>query len=174
MIWRIVTLFPCKLPKRNKFFKIGTHFVQDWTATARHGIRRSRGSLYLLYFLSALWLPQGLRLLLRKQSHSPDINHCILGYQVLVQSWLWGVGSLDLIECLVAFDQNPITHLATHPKWQQILSSGLHPDFPKCRNDPNAQNNYRLTLWWPLGLHNALLDAKFTVQNFADQSNQWG
>ena len=73
----------------------------------------------------------------------------------------------NLIECPLSFHHNGITNLATHPKLQQILSWDLYPDFPKCGNTPNTQNNYSLTLQWPLGLHNTSLDAKFSVQNFS-------
>ena len=87
--------------------------------------------------------------------------------QSLVQRWLGKVGSLHLTECPVGFDGNGITHLATRPKLQKILSPHLHPDFPKCGNAPNIQSSYSLTLWWPLGLHNISLDATFSVQNFS-------
>ena len=55
-----------------------------------------------------------------------------------------GVGSLHLIEFSVSFDHNAITHLATHPKFQKILSPDLHPIFTKCGNPPNTQNSYSL------------------------------
>ena len=55
-----------------------------------------------------------------------------------------GVGYLHLIEFPVSFDQNAITHLATHPKFQKILSPDLHPIFTKCGNAPNTQNSYSL------------------------------
>ena len=124
-------------------------------------------SLSLLFFYLLFGCPIAIFwLLLRKQSHSSDINHCIWAIESLVQRWLGGDGSLNLIECPVGFDRSGITHLATHPKLQKILSPYLHPDFPKCGNSPNTQNSYSLTLWWHLGLHNISLDAKFSVQNF--------
>ena len=43
----------------------------------------------------------------------------------------------------------------------------LAPRFSKMRKCPNTQKSYSLTLWWPLGLHNTSLDAKFSVQNFS-------
>ena len=37
-----------------------------------------------------------------------------------------------------------------------------------------TQNSYRLTLWWPLGLHNTSLDTKFRIQNSSFfLINQW-
>ena len=89
------------------------------------------------------------------------------GQPILTQRWLGGFGSLLLIECPVGFDHNGITHLTTHPKFQKILSQGLHPVLPKCGNAPDIQNSYSLTLYWSLDLHNTSLDAKFSVQNFS-------
>ena len=60
----------------------------------------------------------------------------------------------------MGFDGNGITHLATHPKLQKILSPHPHPNFPKRGNAPNTQNSYSSTLWYPLGLYNPSLDAK--------------
>ena len=69
-----------------------------------------------------------------------------LGYQLLVQRWIRGVGSLHLIECPVVFDCNGITQLAIHLKLQKILSPYLPLDSPKCGNAPNTPNSYSLTL----------------------------
>ena len=98
-----------------------------------------------------------------------------MGHQSLVQRWLGGDGSLNLIECPVGFDHSGITHLATHPKLQKILSPYLHPDFPECGNAPNTQKSYSLTLWWHLGLHNISLEQSlvFKTPAFAGQTNQW-
>ena len=59
---------------------------------------------------------------------------------------------------------NPFSHTY---KLQKILSADLHPVFIKCVNAQNTQKNYSLALWWPFGLQNALLDAKFRAQNFS-------
>ena len=88
-------------------------------------------------------------------------------YLFLAQRWLGGFGSLHLILCPVDFDHNAITHLATHPKLQKIVSPDMHPVFPNGENSPNTQNSCILILWWPLGLHNTSLDVKFRVQNFS-------
>ena len=65
-------------------------------------------------------------LLLRKQSHSPDVNLCNWAIKFWSKGDLEGVGSLLLIECPVGFDHNDLTHLPTHPKLQKILSPDLH------------------------------------------------
>ena len=85
-------------------------------------------------------------LLLRKQSHSPDVNLCNWAIKFWSKGDLEGVGSLLLIEYPVGFDHNDLTHLPTHPKLQKILSPDLHPIFPKCGNALNTQNSYSLTL----------------------------
>ena len=73
---------------------------------------------YLLFiasiFLSAVWLPNDQiltvieEIVLLIQFYSLH-----LGYLFLAQRWLRGVGALHLIECLVGFDHNASTHLAT-------------------------------------------------------------
>ena len=88
------------------------------------------------------------------------------GLSILGQRWLGGVRSLHLTECPVGFDNNAITHLATHSKLQKILLPDLQPVFRKCGNASNTQNSYSWTLWWPLDLHNTSLDARFSVKNF--------
>ena len=75
-----------------------------------------------------------------------------MSYLFLAQRWLKGVGSLHLIQCPTGFDHNALTHLATTPKLQKILSPDLHPIFTKCGNAPNTQNSYSLTMVWPLPL----------------------
>ena len=65
------------------------------------------------------------------------------------------------------FDHNAITHLATHSKFQKILSPDQQPVCSECRNVSNKQNSYSLTLWWPLQLHNTSLNAKFSAQIFS-------
>ena len=55
---------------------------------------------------------------------------------------------------------NPLSHVL------QIAENTLPrlaPSFSKCGNAPNTQNSYMLTQWWPLGLLNTSLDAKFSV-----------
>ena len=125
---------------------------------------------YLLFISSIFCLLLGFPmanfwLLLMKQSFSSNVNHCIWGtyFGPKLNGWGW---SLHLIECPLSFDHNAITHLATHPKLQKILSQDLHPVLQKCGNAPNAQKSYSLKLWWPLGLHNTSLDVKLRAQNF--------
>ena len=104
-------------------------------------------------------------LLLRKQSHSPDVTHLAFGLSIfgpkvtrrdcvstpnLLSSGLWSQW------------HNPLTR---SPQIAEILSQDLHPVFTKYRNAPITHNS--LTLQWPLGLHNTSLDAKFNAQNFS-------
>ena len=127
---------------------------------------------YLLFILAILftccldaqWLTFGCYW---RNCHSPDANHfasrlSIFDSKVTQRGW---VSTLNWVR--VGVDHNGITHLATHPKSQKILSSDLHSDFLKCGNAPNTQNSYSLPLWWPLGLYNTSLDARFSVQNFS-------
>ena len=47
LIWLIGALFPCKFSKWNTFFLIVIHSMHDWTATARHGVKRKRSTKWL-------------------------------------------------------------------------------------------------------------------------------
>ena len=130
--------------------------------------------LFTLYFSYFYYLLFGCPtanfwLLSSKQSHSPNVNHCIWAISFWSRAEMEGVGSLHLSECPVSFDHKAIT--------PQIAGNTLprfKPSFPKCENAPNTQNRYNLTLWRPLGLQNTSLDAKFRVQNFSFLLiNQW-
>ena len=88
------------------------------------------------------------------------------GLSIFGQKVTGGNRSLHLIEFSVGFDHNVITHLATTLKLQKIFSTDLRSVFLIWGNDPNTQNNYSFILWWPSGLHNASLDAEFSVQIF--------
>ena len=65
-----------------------------------------------------------------------------MGYQFLAPKvdwdWLGGIGSLHVKKGQVGFDHNAITHLATHSKLQKIISTDLHPVYPKCGNAFNS------------------------------------
>ena len=135
---------------------------------------------YLLFiasiFLSAVWLPNGQFLTVIEEIvfdcyWGNSLTHPILltafGLPIFVPRVTgrgWGstpnwVPSELWSQCL-----NPFSHTY---KLQKILSADLHPVFIKCVNAQNTQKNYSLALWWPFGLQNALLDAKFRAQNFS-------
>ena len=60
--------------------------------------------------------------------------------------------------------------LQCHNHSPQIVENTLPrpaSSFSKMWKCPQFPNSYRLTLWWPLGLHNTSLDPKFRVQNFS-------
>ena len=119
-------------------------------------------SSYLFFYLLLGCFMANFWLLSSKQSHSPNVNHCIWAISFWSRAEMEGVGSLHLSECPVSFDHKAIT--------PQIAGNTLprfKPSFPKCENAPNTQNRYNLTLWRPLGLQNTSLDAKFRVQNFS-------
>ena len=124
---------------------------------------------YLLFISAIFYLLFGcsranFQLLLRKQSHSLDVNHCIQAINFWPKGDFEGLGVL--IAFLVGFHHNDITHLPTHPKLQKIPSPDLNLVFRKCGNASNTQNGYSLTLQWPLGFRNSSLDAGCCVQNF--------
>ena len=124
-------------------FRLEQHFFRATSKAENFGLF----ALYPCYFLSAFWLPRGQRLTIKEETGSP--TRCLslhLGYQFLAQRWLGGVGSLHLTDCLVGFDHNAITHLATYSKLQKIPSPDLHPVFLKYGNVPHTQNSYTLTL----------------------------
>ena len=85
-------------------------------------------------------------LLLRKQSDSPDVNHCIWA----IKFWSTKGDSEELglySEMSVQWTLiTKTTHLPTNPKLQKKLSADLHADFSKCGNASNTQNSYSLTL----------------------------
>ena len=84
--------------------------------------------LLLGCFMANFWL------LLSKQSHSPNVNHCIWAISFLSKAGLGGVGSLHLIECPVSFDHNAVT-----PQIAQDTLPRLKPSFSKiskCPQDP--------------------------------------
>ena len=90
-------------------------------------------------FLFAVWLPNGQLLTVIEETVSlTQCESLHLGYLFLAQRCLGGVGSLQLIERPVGFDDNVMIHLATHPKLQKILSSDLHPIFTKSESTPKT------------------------------------
>ena len=142
--------------------RLEKHLLRAKSKTENSGLF----ALYPFYlFLSAVWLPHDQ--LFEETVSLTQCKSLHFGYLFLAQRWLGGFGSLHLIHCPVDFNHNAITHLATHPKLQKIVSPDMHPVSPKCGNSPNTQNSYSLILWWPLGLHNISLDVKFRVQNFS-------
>ena len=86
-------------------------------------------SLLFFYLLSGCHMVN-FWLLLRKQSHSPDDNHCISSIIFWSNCDLEGFGSLHLI------DHNGITHLGTHHKLKKILSPDLNQDFQNVEMSP--------------------------------------
>ena len=65
-------------------------------------------------------------LLSSKQSHSPNVNHCIWAISFWPKAGLRGVGSLHLTECPVSFDHNAIT-----PEIAENSLPRLKPSFSK-------------------------------------------
>ena len=121
-------------------------------------------SLFLLFFiccLAAWWTTFG-------YYQGGSLVHPILitafGLSIFAQRWLRTVGSLHLIECpgglVRGFDQNP---LRFSPKITENTVPRLAPSFYKMCKCPQHRKELRLTLWWPLGLHNTSLDAKCGV-----------
>ena len=144
--------------------RLGKHFLRTKSETEYFGLFTLYPSYFITCCLDAQWLTFGCYW---RNCHSPDANHfasrlSIFDSKVTQRGW---VSTLNWVR--VGVDHNGITHLATHPKSQKILSSDLHSDFLKCGNAPNTQNSYSLPLWWPLGLYNTSLDARFSVQNFS-------
>ena len=61
-----------------------------------------------------------------KQSHSPNVNHCIWAISFWPKAGLGGVGSQHLTECPVSFDHNAIT-----PQIVENTLPILKPSFSK-------------------------------------------
>ena len=125
--------------------RLGQQFLRAKSKAENFGLI----DLYPCFFCIMFGYPMAIWLLSRKQSHPPNFSHCIWAIV------LWPKGDGEGLG------------LYTQRKLKKALSPDLHPVFEKCGNAPNTQNNYRLTLWWPLGLHNTSMDAKFTWQNFS-------
>ena len=116
-------------------FRIRQHLVRPKSKAENFGLF----ALYTCYFLSAVWLPNGQLLTVIEETVSlTQCESLHLGYLFLVQRCLGGVGSLQLIESPVGFDDNVMIHLATHPKLQKILSSDLNPIFTKSESTPKT------------------------------------
>ena len=74
-------------------------------------------------------------LLSSKQSHSPNVNHCIWAISFWPKAGLGEVGSVRLTECPVSFDHNAITyHIAENalPRLKPSFSKMWKcPQYPK-------------------------------------------
>ena len=70
--------------------RLGKHLLRAKSKTENFGLF----ALYLCYFFYLLFgcLMANVCLLLRKQSHSSDVNHCIwtINFQGFLYWWLWG------------------------------------------------------------------------------------
>ena len=66
-------------------------------------------SSYLFFYLLLGCFMANFWLLSSKQSHSPNVNHCIWAISFWPKAGLGGVGSLHLTEWPVSFDHNAIT-----------------------------------------------------------------
>ena len=114
------------------------------------------------FYLLFGWPMENFWLLSSKQSHSPNVNHCIWAISFWPRAGLGRVKPLSLTECLVSFDQCHNT-----PSCRKYSSKTLNSIFSKCGNVPNTKSRYCLTLWWLLALQNTSMDGKFRVQNFS-------
>ena len=137
--------------------RLGQHLLRAKSKAEHFGLF----SLYSCYFLylqfgspmTNFWL------LLRKQSHSPNVNHRIWAISFWPKAGLGGVGSLHLTECPVRFDHNAITS-----QIEKNALPRLKPSFSKLWKCPQYPKQVRLDIVVAYRLAKYLIGCKI---------NQW-
>ena len=87
--------------------RLGQHLVRAKSKTENFGLLALYSS-YLFFYLLFDYPMANFWLLSSKQSHSPNVNHCIWAISFWPKAGLGGVGSLHLTEFPVSFDHNVI------------------------------------------------------------------
>ena len=152
--------------------RIGQHLLRAKFNAVNFGLF----ALYLqLFFYQLFDCTMGnLWLLLSKQSHSINVNHCMWAISFWPGAGLGGVRSLHLTECLVSFDHNVIT-----PQMAKNALSRLKPCFSKMQKCPQYPKQVHIDIAVALRLAKYLIGCKIQgskLQLFADKSmtyNAW-